>query len=180
MIWEGLCIVWNMSETMGSEPSCESPLAENPFPPDSVEGRLYEAISNMESPRTAAELATRSACEPQTAREYLQSFLSLGVVIAHDGDPPTYERNDAYFEWDTVTTLAETRSLAALEDEIETLLEEIQTYQERYDSAVPDDVTEPFSESTQRDVTAWIAARTELRRVERARQIRLVDADDAE
>nr|WP_235847818.1 hypothetical protein [Natronorubrum thiooxidans] len=131
----------------------------------------------MQSPSTVSEIAVRADCEPQTVREYLQSFVSLGVVIEHRDNPPAYERNDAYFDWDTVKTLAREHSLAELEDHIQMLLEQVQTYQERYDAETPDAVTSSTADPAEADMTEWIGARAELRRYEQARQIRLSKFD---
>ncbi|QFU82298.1 DUF7342 family protein [Natronorubrum aibiense] len=163
---------------MGSGSSCKSPLIENPFTEDSIEARLYETIARMQSPSTVSEIAVRTDCEPQTVREYLKSFVSLGVVIEHRDTPPTYERNDAYFDWDTVKTLAREHSLAELEEHIQTLFEQIQLYQERYDAESPDDVTDATADSVKEDMTEWMVVRAELRRYEQARQIRLSKSDD--
>ena len=164
---------------MGSGPSCESPPVENPFTEDSVEARLYETIARLQSPRTVSEIAARADCDRQTVREYLQSFVSLGVVIKHRNEPPTYERNDAYFEWDTVKTLAHEHSLAEIEEHAQTLLERIQEYQGRYDAETPDDVVDTTAESAEADLAGWRAARSELRRYEQARQIRLSESEDS-
>ena len=164
---------------MGSGPSCESPPVENPFTEDSVEARLYETIARLQSPRTVSEIAARADCDLQVVREYLQSFVSLGVVIKHHNDQPTYERNGAYFEWDTVKTLAHEHSLAELKEHAQTLLERIQEFQGRYDAETPDDVTDTTAKSAEADLAEWRAARSELRRYEQARQIRLSESEDS-
>lgn len=148
----------------------------NPFDEGSLEARLYDALVDAASPIPVATLAARAACDPAAAREHLRSFVSLGVVIEHHADPPTYEWNQAVFEWDAVETLAREHSLADLEDRIDALCERIQAYQDRYDVETPaalEEGTDESGEALEADVAEWTAARAELRRYERARQIRL-------
>ncbi|WP_244879987.1 DUF7342 family protein [Natronorubrum tibetense] len=164
---------------MDSGPDELQSAIENPFDEGSIEARLYNEILRRQSPFTIADLAARTECDPAGAREYIQSFVSLGVVIKHSGDPPTYERNDAYFEWDTVKALAQDHSLAELESRIESLLERIQTYQERYDADTPETVDQVTVDakmsraSVDADLNDWTNTRAKLRRYKRARQIRL-------
>ncbi len=165
---------------MESGSSDTLPPVENPFPEESIEARLYGVIADTPSQITASELAARADCEPQTAHEYLESFVSLGVVHEHRGTPPTYERNDAYFEWDTVKTLAQDHSLDELESHLEALLERIQTYQERYDAETPSGANHEFGDASEADLADWDAARAELQRYDRARQICLGRTDATE
>ncbi|WP_252699697.1 DUF7342 family protein [Natronosalvus vescus] len=96
-----------------------SPLSvENPFPKGSVERQLYDAIAQADKPFTVATLAEHADCDPVTTREYLRSFTSLGVVLEQGGSPPVYERNDGYFEWDTITELARKQSFDDLEKQV--------------------------------------------------------------
>ncbi|TYL37235.1 hypothetical protein CV102_18140 [Natronococcus pandeyae] len=99
--------------------------------------------------------------------------MSLGLVLEHAGTPPTYERNDAFLEWDHVRRLADDHSLDELEAELEELLERIQMYQDRYGVDTPDEVDAATAETAPADFADWTAARARLRRYERARQIRL-------
>lgn len=157
----------------------ESSAAEHPFGSGSVERRLYDEIARTESTITAADLATRAECEPAAAREALQTFVALGIVLDHGGTPPVYERNDAHFEWGVVTELAAEHSLAALEHRIRELVDRIQTYQEQYgvDSPMAVEASPSAADSELRE---WNDARAELQRYERARQIRLAESDPSD
>ena len=182
---EDLCDDCDVVDIMDSGSDVLQSAIENPFDEGSIEARLYDEILREKSPFTIADLAARAECDPAAACEYIQSFVSLGVVIEHSGDPPIYERNDAYFEWNSVKTLAQNHSFAELEDRIENLLDRIRTYQERYDADIPDTVdqatvgAEVSRVSIEADLNDWTNARAKLRRYERARQIRLSRSESA-
>ncbi len=75
----------------------EAVTTANPFTEGSAEARLYDVIAQLQAPQPVTELATRSDCAPQTVREHLWSFVSLGIVVEYSHEPLTYARNDAYF-----------------------------------------------------------------------------------
>ncbi|MFP9191264.1 hypothetical protein ACLI4Q_06325 [Natrialbaceae archaeon A-CW1-1] len=102
---------------MSQSPGTGQLSVENPFPKGSVERQLYEAIAQADKPFTLATLAEQADCDPVTAREYLRSFVSLGVVLEKGSSPPVFERNDGYFEWDTITELARAQSFDDLEEQ---------------------------------------------------------------
>jgi hypothetical protein len=160
---------------MGS--SLESMASANPFD-EGVAERLYDAIVHAGGPLTAAALADRVGCEPDAARAYLRSFATLGLVLEPSGEPTTYERNDAAFEWEQVMSLAAEHSLAEIEAEQAALLERIQTHQERFGVDAPDELELPIPDEATDDVTDWTDARAELERYERVRQVRLSDPDN--
>lgn len=145
-----------------------------------VKGQLYDALVTADEPCTAAALAKRADCAPAPAHEYLQSFVSFGVVLEHEGVPPTYEHNDAFREWEHVLVLADEHSLAELEAQLEALLARIQTYQERYGVDTPSAVGAATGETAATDLADWTAARATLRRYERARQVRLSELESGE
>ncbi|MFC4438562.1 hypothetical protein ACFO3C_12870 [Halostagnicola sp. GCM10023398] len=98
--------------------------------------------------------------------------MSLGVAIEYDGNPSTYERNEAAFEWEIVCDLARESSLDVLEERIRELGAQIQAYQDRYDADTPKDVADRLEKGSA-EYEEWKTARKQLRRYERARQVRL-------
>ena len=157
---------------------------ENPFEnTESAEERVYSVLLQTRSPTAAPAIADRAACDPKTARKYLQWFAKLGIATEHDGEPTTYERNDHYFEWRRINDLASSQSPRELQTRAQELLDRIETYEERYDAdrpgdvdalAPPDDIS---TETAFRDLTDWATARTELRRHERARRLQGDETD---
>lgn len=171
---------------MSEQPSPDHPTFDNPFEEEaSAEERVYNTLLQTRAPSSATAIAEQAACDPKTARKYLQWFAKLGIAVEHTGDPITYERNDQYFEWRRVNELASTYSPNDLQSRVQNLLERIRTYEKRYDADHPADVDSlaaPNGISTETafsDVTDWETARTELRRHERARQLQADDRDIA-
>jgi hypothetical protein len=83
---------------------------ENPFETaTSAEERVYNTVIQTREPATAQTVADDADCDPKTARKYLAWFSTLSIVTEHDGEPPTYERNDRYFEWRRINELASKR-----------------------------------------------------------------------
>ena len=158
------------------------PPFENPFDTArSAEERVYDTVLQTREPATAKDMADAAECDPKTAQKYLEWFSKLGVVTRHDGDPPTYERNDRYFEWRRVNELAG-KPTAELQSQVQSLAERIETYEGRYDAddpaevdalAPPDDIS---METAFADLTDWQTARAELRRHEQARQLQAGDS----
>jgi len=166
-----------MSDNSGSHPPFENPFGTA----RSAEERVYDTVLQTREPTTAKEMADDADCDPKTARKYLDWFATLGVVSKYDGDPPTYERNDRYFEWRRINELAD-KSTAELQSQVRSLTERIETYEQRYDADDPDgvDALDPPAdisiETAFAELTDWQTARSELRRHEQARQLQAGDS----
>ena len=159
-----------------------APPFENPFDTaTSAEERVYNTVIQTREPTTAKTVADDADCDRKTARKYLAWFSRLGIVTEHDGEPPTYERNDRYFEWRRINELA-SKPAAELQSQVQSLAARIETYEGRYDADDPaevDALTPPGDISTETaftELTDWQTARSELRRHEQARQLQ---ADDS-
>ncbi|MFC4438559.1 MULTISPECIES: DUF7342 family protein [Natrialbaceae] len=111
-------------------------------------------------------------------REYLQTFVNLGVAIEYDGDPLTYKRNAAAFEWEIVCDLVQESSLDGLEDRIRERGAQIQAYQDRCDADTPKDVADRF-ENGSTEYEERKTARKQLRWYERTQQVLLSETDAA-
>ncbi|MCU4975389.1 hypothetical protein OB955_22090 [Halobacteria archaeon AArc-m2/3/4] len=95
-------VVVGVTGRMVSDPTADGATVANPFAEGSAEARLYGAIACSQASQTVAELTARTDCEPQIVRESLWVIVSLRVALEHRGESFIYERNDAYFEEDTV------------------------------------------------------------------------------
>jgi len=159
------------------------PPFENPFETaTSAEKRVYNTVVQTRQPTTARALADDADCDPKTARKYLAWFSRLGVVTEHDGEPPTYERNDRYFEWRRINELA-SKPAAELQSQVQSLAERIETYEQRYDADDPAEVdalappAEISTETAFAELTDWQTARSELQRHEQARRLQAGDSN---
>lgn len=157
------------------------PPFEDAFSGDDVEQRVYGTILQTREPATASTIADRVDCDPKTARKYLGWFATLGIVTRHAGQPTTYERNDAYFEWRRIDRLAADHSLTELQQRVRELTETITSYENDYDAPTPGEVDAlAVAEATDdrsidevySDLADWMTARQERERHERARQQR--------
>lgn len=157
------------------------PPFEEVFSGDDVEQRIYGTVLQTRAPTTATAIADRAECDPKTARKYLSWFADLGIVTQHDGQPITYERNDAYFEWRQVNRLATNHSLDQLRERVQELTARITDYEEIYDASTPVAVdaiavTEASDDLSidvvYGDLADWTTVRRERARYERARQQR--------
>ena len=127
-------VIPGVSGTNGSD---GPPPFEDIFASDDVEQRVYDAILRAREPTSVEAIADAADCDPESTQEHLTWFAELRIVTRHDGDPVTYERNDACFDWRRVNELAATRSGAELRDRVRELTTRIAEYEARYDAASP-------------------------------------------
>ncbi|ELY93027.1 hypothetical protein C482_20171 [Natrialba chahannaoensis JCM 10990] len=165
---------------MKIEPDGTVPPVEDPFTEGSVESRIYRSIAKTEGKITPSEISDFANCDLQLTREYLRSFTSLGVVIKHTDAPPTYERNDAHFEWEAVKALAQQNRLNEIEDRIVDLITQIHDFQKQYSAETPADVDLKSIKISDDELSAWKNARAEFQRYNRAREIKLSDPDSGD
>jgi hypothetical protein len=155
----------------------EMPTIDDPFERDEdAEKRVYGTVLGTREPTAARAIAGRADCDPKTARKYLDWFARLGIVREHDGQPRTYERNDAFFEWRYSNELAESHTTEELGERVVELSERAETYRERYDAESPSEVdalaaTSGDVEAVWAELTDWSSVLQELRRHDRARRL---------
>jgi len=161
--------------------SDDPPPLEDGFRGDDVKQRIYGTIIQTREPTAASAIADRVDCDPKTVRKYLGWFAELRIATRHDGDPVTYERNDAYFQWRRINQLAAEYSLDTLGLRIRDLTDQIAAYEETYVAETPAivDVVAAAEASDERttddvysDLADWATAREERERYERAWQQR--------
>jgi len=160
------------------------PSFENPFSGEDAERRVYGTVLRTREPTTANGIAERADCDPKTARKYLRWFAELGIVTRNDGEPTTYERNDAYFEWRRIDRLAADNTTEELRQRVRELSERIAEYEDRYAAATPADVDAVAASADDRsiddvyaDLGDWASALEERDRHERARRQRASGRD---
>lgn len=161
----------------------DQPAFENPFESAvSAEQRVYRTLVQTRTPTTVRGIADGADCDPKTARKYVEWFTTLGIATKHDGETPTYERNDRYFEWRRINELAATHTAPELHSAVESLTSRISSYKDRYNADHPgavDALSPPAGISTETafaDLTDWQTARSELRHHEQARRLKTGDA----
>lgn len=148
---------------------------------DDVARRVYDTILQVRELTSVEAIADAADCDPETARKFLTWFTELRIITRHDGQPATFERNDAYFDWRRVNELAATHSDAELRDRIQDLTARISEYEERYDAASPAAVDAvAVAETSERSIDEvhvnlgdWATAHEQREQYERALQQRI-------
>ncbi|WP_066416706.1 DUF7342 family protein [Halorubrum aethiopicum] len=151
------------------------PPFDKPFEGEDTKQRVYGAVLHAREPMTAAEIADRADCSAESARTHLSFYADLGIVVRHEGRPVRYERNDDYFEWRRVNTLARERTLDELQSGVSELTDRIEAFRDEYDADSPAAVDVlAFDAGRIDDVYAdlgeWATAIEERRLHERARR----------
>nr|WP_245810884.1 transcriptional regulator [Halorubrum halodurans] len=151
------------------------PPFDEPFEGEDTKGRVYGAVLHAREPMTAAEIADRADCSAESARTHLSFYADLGIVVRHEGRPVRYGRNDDYFEWRRVNTLARERTLDELQAGVSELTDRIEAFRDEYDADSPAEVDVlEFDAGRIDDVYAdlgeWATAIEERRLHERARR----------
>jgi predicted ArsR family transcriptional regulator len=98
--------------------------------------RVYDVLVGSQSFLTAQEFAERAACSETAARNALEQLAEMGVAERRDGRPARYRRNDSYFRWKRVESLAHEHSPDELQDRLDDLIAEDEVFQDKY--RVPD------------------------------------------
>nr|WP_256335729.1 transcriptional regulator [Halopenitus persicus] len=151
------------------------PPFDRPFEEEDTKQRVYGAVLHTRAPKTAAEIADQADCSTESARTHLSFYTDLGIVIQHEGRPVMYERNDDYFEWRRVNTLARENTIDELQARVSDLTDRIEAYRDEYGADAPAsvDVLEFDAEridDVYADLGDWATALEERRLHERARR----------
>ena len=83
----------------------ERPVFDGLEPPEKLlrSGRtrdqIYTTLLQLHYPATFSDIADRSDCRPDAAREYLQWFVDMGLARQTGDTPATYVVNAEYLHW---------------------------------------------------------------------------------
>ena len=103
--------------------------------------RVYDVITGVTDYASASDIAERADCSPDGARSALTQLAEMGIVDRRGSRPAEYRRNEAYFEWKRVETLADDHSPAELRERLDDLLEEDADLQRSFGVPDPDAAT---------------------------------------
>ena len=103
--------------------------------------RVYDVLVGSQSFLTAQEFADRAACSETAARDTLEQLAEMGVAERRDGRPARYRRNDSYFQWKRVESLAREYGPDELRDRLDDLIAEDEAFQDEYGVPDPDAVS---------------------------------------
>ncbi len=148
--------------------------------------RVYDVLVGTQSFLTAQEFADRAECSETAARNALKQLAEMGVAERRDGRPARYRRNDSYFRWKRVESLAREHSPDELQERLDDLIATDKEFQDEY--GVPD----PAAVSTAdlpvddhdalherwEDLSEWRTVRRDIRLLRRAVERTRSSADD--
>ncbi|GAB3018206.1 DUF7342 family protein [Natronobiforma cellulositropha] len=143
---------------------------------DRTRDDFFDAALGLESPATTSEVAELAGHGVDAAREYLEWFERIGIVIQRTDSPATYERNQAYLDWRRVQTLRREYTQEALLDLLETDAERAAALRAEFDAPAPDAVsltaysaeTGHSIEETWDRLSTWRTVRRRIALLERA------------
>lgn len=99
--------------------------------------RVYDVISGPAGYLTAKTIGERAECSTDGARTALSQLVEMGIAERRGDRPVEYRRNESYFRWKRIEALARNRSTTDLQEEVETLIAEDRSLQERFGPPIP-------------------------------------------
>lgn len=138
--------------------------------------RVYDVVMGTEEYTIASDIADRAACSTTGARDALSQLVEMGVVEAHGDRPTEYRRNESYRRWKRIERLARERTAAELREELDALIEEDESLEERFDAPDPDAVSPAVFEDRDHEavhdcweaLSRWRTVREDLGVIQRA------------
>ncbi len=143
---------------------------------DRTRDDFFDAVLALNSPGTASDVAELAGHGVDAAREYLEWFEQLGIVIQITDSPATYKRNQEYLNWRRVQTLRKEYSTEELLDFLKTEAARTEMLESEFDTTSPDNVSiARYAEETGQSIeevwerlSAWHTARRRVTLLERA------------
>lgn len=137
---------------------------------------MYDIVTGTTDYATAQEIGERAACSADGARAALSQLVEMGIAEQHGERPIEYRRNESYFQWKRIESLAREHTVADLRKEVETLIEEDQAFQEQFDVPDPNAVSsERFEEIDHEAIherwdalTRWRSVRSDIEILQQA------------
>ncbi|MDB2265593.1 hypothetical protein PM025_15915 [Halorubrum ezzemoulense] len=114
--------------------------------------RVYDVISGVTKYERVDTVAERAACSVDGARNALTQLTEMGIVTRRGNRPVEFRRNDSYFRWKRIETLAGDHSRSELRERLNELIDEDAKFQDQF--AVPDPNAVPSTRLADNDHTA--------------------------
>ncbi|MDL0134995.1 DUF7342 family protein [Halobacterium salinarum] len=143
---------------------------------DRTRDDFFDAVLALDSPATASDVADLAGHGVDAAREYLEWFAQMGIVVQVTDSPATYERNQEYLTWRRVQTLRQEYATEELLDLLQTASERVETLKREFDVDSPADISiSRYASDTGRSIenvwerlSTWHTARRRVTLLERA------------
>ena len=143
---------------------------------DRTRDDFFDAVLGLDEPATASEVAELAGRGVDAAREYLEWFERLGIVLRVTETPATYRRNQEYLNWRRVQQLRAEYSSEELVTFLRNEMERQETYRDRFDVKSPEvvSITAHASETGRsvqdvwEDISTWKTVNRRISLLERA------------
>lgn len=106
-----------------------------------IRERMFDVALQLREPTPVADIANRVDCDTETARDYLDWFATIGLVVEHSGRPVRYELNPSYLRWRRIDHIRNTYTEDELKAEFREIHTNLQTYRERFETMDPKTVS---------------------------------------
>lgn len=148
--------------------------------------RVYDVLVGTQSLHSAQTFAERADCSETAARNALEQLSEMGIAERRSGRPATYRRNDSYFRWKRIESLAHEHSPDELRARVDDLIVEDREFQDEYGVPEPDAVSTaglPVDDSDAldeqwEDLNEWRTVRRDIRLLRRAAERAETRVDD--
>ena len=140
--------------------------------------RVYDSLVGTTDSVSAQQFAEWANCSENGARQALEQLVEMGIAEQTGSRPVLYRRNQSYFQWKRVETLAREYSVGELRTRLDELIESHRALQETYEVPDPDAVVvsdDPAEDhdaihSRWDDLTEWRTIRRDITLLKRAIQ----------
>ncbi|WP_257299933.1 hypothetical protein [Haloarchaeobius sp. FL176] len=143
---------------------------------DRTRDDFLDAVLALDTPTRVSEVAELAGHGVDAAREYLEWFEQLGIVVRVTESPATYERNQDYLNWRRVQRLQREYTTEELLEYLTSASERDEEYTELFGVDAPDEVsisvhaseTDQSVEAVWRELSEWQTTRRRIELLERA------------
>jgi len=150
--------------------------------------RVYDVTSGLTVYTPVSDIAEQAACSTDGARDALTQLAEMGVVETRGSRPVEYCRNEEYFRWKRVETLASEHTPDELRTKIDSLTAEDARFQEQFEASDPNGIPPTLIEKqsheaiheTLESLSRWRTIRDDLRVLQRAAYRATQRRDDAD
>ena len=111
--------------------------------------RVYDVLSGVTEYKRVDAIAERAECSVDGARNALTQLLEMGIATRRGNRPAEFRRNDSYFRWKQIETLADEHSLPELRQRLTELIDEDAQLQDQF--AVPEPNSVPSTRLSDSD-----------------------------
>lgn len=103
--------------------------------------RVYDVLVGSHEFLTVQSFAERASCSESGARRALEQLTEMDIAERRDGRPANYRRNESYFRWKRIESLAREYSPTELRERVDELIAEDRALQSKYGVPNPDAMT---------------------------------------